>query len=297
MKAIGIIRRRMGLACTAALFSLTFLFGAADGFAREPGKSKVTVRLREGPITVYTYHPMGCEGAALLFVFHGLGRNASSYRDSAQKLANRRCMIVFAPLLDRKRFPAWRYQRGGIVQDQRLIRREQWTVSIVAELVAWAKLEKGMPRAPYYLFGHSAGGQFLSRVAAFAPPRDAARIVIANPSTYVLPSTAEPAPFGLGKVFGHGEGERQLSTYLGLPITIYLGGDDTGEKNLSRSSAAMRQGENRLERGRYVFDSASSLARAKGWSFGWRMVIATDVGHTARGMLSANEVMEAFGLR
>jgi pimeloyl-ACP methyl ester carboxylesterase len=153
-----------------------------------------------------------------------------------------------------------------------------------------------MPSAPYYLFGHSAGGQFLSRVAAFDPPRDAARIVIANPSTYVLPSTSEPVPFGLGRVFGPAEGERQLSIYLDLPITIYLGDDDTGDEDLSQSPEAARQGGNRLERGQFVFDSAKSMAQANGWSFRWRMVAASDVGHTARGMLQADEVIKAFGL-
>ncbi|MGU7769232.1 hypothetical protein ACV229_03495 [Burkholderia sp. MR1-5-21] len=40
------------------------------------------------------------------------------------------------------------------------------------------------------LLGHSAGAQFLDRVAASGAP-DAARIVIANSSTCVMPSTAE----------------------------------------------------------------------------------------------------------
>jgi pimeloyl-ACP methyl ester carboxylesterase len=300
MRVEGVFRQSTALACTtvlaAALGLLAVAFGPLESFAREPGKDKITAYLREGPITVYTYRPTGCEKPSLLFVFHGLGRNASSYRNSARELADRKCMIVFAPLFDRERFPTWRYQRGGIVQDQKLLRKEQWTVSLVAELVAWARLEEGMPSAPYYLFGHSAGGQFLSRVAAFDPPRDAAQIVIANPSTYVLPSTSEPVPFGLGRVFGPTEGERQLSTYLDLPITIYLGDDDTGDEDLSQFPEAVRQGGNRLERGRFVFDSAKSMARANGRNFRWRMVTASDVGHTARGMLQADEAIKAFGL-
>jgi pimeloyl-ACP methyl ester carboxylesterase len=206
-------------------------------------------------------------------------------------------MVVFAPLFDKDRFPSWRYQRGGIIRDQRLLPRDQWTVAMVSDLVAWARTMTGNPKAPYYLFGHSAGAQFLSRVAAFQPPPDAMRIVIANPSTYVLPTTKELAPYGLGGVFDPAEGERRLKAYLELPITIYLGEEDTGDEDLAQTASAMGQGANRLERGQFTFDSAQSMARAKGWNFGWRLVTAPDVGHTARGMLGSDKVMEVFDLK
>src|SRR4051794_18184846 len=67
-------------------------------------------------LTVYTYRPANCQPSAVLLVLHGLNRNASRYRDYARPLADSACMIVVAPLFDKKRFPTWRYQRGGIVQ-------------------------------------------------------------------------------------------------------------------------------------------------------------------------------------
>jgi pimeloyl-ACP methyl ester carboxylesterase len=203
-------------------------------------------------------------------------------------------MIVFAPLFDKEQFPVWRYQLGGVIKDRKPLPREQWAVWIASDLVTWARLNEGRLDAPYYLFGHSAGGQFLSRVAAFALPKDAKRIVIANPSTYVLPSTEEPAPFGLGRVFNGPEGEKQLRAYLELPITIYLGEDDTGDEDLVQTRTAMRQGDNRLERGQFAFDMAKSIAKAKGWSFGWRMVTVGGVGHSSRRMLRADEALEAL---
>ncbi len=283
----------MGLVCTALLLILVISFAAVGGYARDRDPEKVVAHLRGIPITVYTYRPKGCTDPALLFVFHGVGRNALTYRNSARELADQRCMIVFAPLFDKERFPTWRYQRGGIVQDKSLLPRERWTVSIVSDLIAWARQEERRPTAPYYLFGHSAGAQFLSRVAAFHPPSNASRIVIANPSTYVLPSTNEPAPYGLGGVYDQAEAERQLRAYLQLPITIYLGKDDTDDENLSKTPSAMQQGANRLERGQFTFDLAKSIAKAKGWEFRWRMITAPDVGHTARGMLSADSAKDA----
>jgi pimeloyl-ACP methyl ester carboxylesterase len=288
------VRKRVVAACAILLFGLVLGFGAPDGLARDLGSEKVTAYLRGVPITVYTYRPTGCSDPALLFIFHGIGRNPSSYEKAARNLADRKCMVVFAPLFDKERFPVWRYQRGGIIQDRKLIPREEWTVWMVADLVTWARLEERRFNAPYYLFGHSAGAQFLSRVAAFSLPKDAMRIVIANPSTYVLPSTDEPAPYGLGGVFSPAEAERQLRAYLQLPITIFLGEDDTGDEHLAQGTAASRQGDNRLERGELAFEMASSIAKAKGWDFRWRIVKVPDAGHSARGLLNADEATEAF---
>jgi dienelactone hydrolase len=296
LKALETARRKGAFYNIALLLVLVISFGAAFGYARDIGGDRVVAQLRGIPITVYTYRPKDCADPALLFVFHGVGRNASTYRDSARKLADRRCMIVFAPLFEKKRFPTWRYQRGGLVQDGKLLPKEQWAVSIVSDLVAWARAYEGKPQAPYYLFGHSAGAQYLSRVAAFHPPLDASQIVIANPSTYVLPSTKESAPYGLGGVFDQKESERLLKTYLELPITIYLGDDDTGDKNLSQTASARKQGANRLERGLSAFELAQSTAQAKGWVLRWRMVTAPGIGHTARGMLESDQATEAFTL-
>jgi pimeloyl-ACP methyl ester carboxylesterase len=294
---IRIIRGPIVLAYIALLIALAIGLSAAVGYARDRDNDKVVANLRGYQITVYTYRPKGCSDPALFFVFHGLGRNAASYRNSARKFADQQCLVVFAPLFDKDRFPSWRYQRGGIVYDQRLLPQEQWTTSLVGDLIAWARQTENLPNAPYYLFGHSAGAQFLSRVAAFQPPPDVSRIVIANPSTYVLPSTKEPVPYGLGEMYSPAEGEKRLKAYLELPLTIYLGEDDTGDEDLAQTATAMRQGENRLERGELTFEAAKSLAQEKGWNFRWRLVTAPGVGHTARGMLGTDNLTEVFDLK
>ena len=294
LKAIEVVRRRIVGASAVLLFGVSLIFGVAEALAREPVKDQVVAYIRGVPITVYIYRPIGCSDPALLFVFHGIGRKPSSNRDAARNLADRKCMVVFSPLFDKEQFPVWRYQLGGIIRDRKPLPREKWAVWIVSNLVTWARHNEGRPDASFYLFGHSAGAQFLSRVAAFSLPRDANRIVIANPSTYVLPSTEEPAPYGLGGVFDKAEGEKQVRAYLELPITIYLGQDDIGDKNLAQTGSAKRQGDNRLERGQFAFTMAQSIAQAKGWNFGWRMVTVDGVGHSSRRMLKADEALEAF---
>jgi dienelactone hydrolase len=283
----------------AGLLSIVaaYLIFTSGAIAREPLRDRVSVDVRGIAIEVFFYRPKGCSQPALLFVFHGLSRAAASYRSSARDAADRYCMIVYAPLFDEDRFPNWKYHRGGIVRNDEVLPEREWTVTLVRDLVLWAREREGRPNAPLYLFGHSAGGQFLSRVAAFGPPLEASRIVIANPSTYVLPSTREPAPYGLGGIFSPSEAERRLRAYLERPVTIFLGDQDTGEKDLARGRSAERQGSNRLERGENTFRKAQEVAEANGWKFGWQLVRASGIAHSGREMLQADELRDAFGLR
>ena len=173
---------------------------------------------------------------------------------------------------------------------------DEWTVSLVEDLVKWA-LEREGAKKHVYLFGHSAGGQFLSRVAAYAPPPGVRRFVVANPSSHVWPSLDEPIPYGFEGFPGWFPPPTQtLKQYLSLPVTIYLGSKDTRKRSLSRRAGAVRQGKNRLERGMNAFKAARALALEKGWEFNWKLVFAYGVGHSARRMLRAFEARDAFGL-
>src|SRR5215471_5608943 len=122
--------------------------------------------------------------------------------------------------------------------------------------------------------------QFLSRVAAYGGS-EARRIVIANPSTWVRPSLEIAAPYGFGGLYGPAEGEAALRHYLALPVTVLLGGEDTGSRHLAMSEEAEAQGGTRLERGQTVFHEAELAARQRGWHFGWRLAVVPGVGHNA----------------
>jgi hypothetical protein len=142
------------------------------------------------------------------------------------------------------------------VKNGEVLPEGEWTVTLVRDLILRAREREGRPNAPLYLFGHSAGGQFLPRVAAFGPPLEASRIVIANPSTHVLPSTRDPALYGFGSISSPSEAGRMFRAYLERPMTIFLGDQDTGKNDLARGASAERQGGSRLERGENTFQKA-----------------------------------------
>lgn len=262
-----------------------------------PGDSELTVTLRGIRLAVFTYRPEGCKPQGLLFIFHGLHRNAADYRSWARPFASLTCLIVFAPRFERDRFRGWQYQLGGIARHQIPQSPDDWTVSLVTGLVRWAQARED-EAMPVFLFGHSAGAQFLSRVAAYAPPKGISRFVIANPSTHVWPSLEEAIPYGFGgfPVWFPAKATASLKRYLSLPVTIYIGSGDTGTRFLSRQAAAVRQGANRFVRGKNVFYAARALARKNGWDFNWKYVVALGALHSTRQMLGSFEIRDAFGL-
>jgi pimeloyl-ACP methyl ester carboxylesterase len=274
------------------VMTLTWLLSAGPLAAAPIGTGRQTVDVNGTPMVVFTYRPAGCPEPSLLVVFHGIARNAQSYRDYTRALADRLCLLVAAPVFEEQAFPGWRYQRGGIVKNAAVQDRRDWTGNIVVDLVAWVREQEGRPIA-YSLFGHSAGGQFLDRLAAFVPT-EARRIVVANAGNYVFPSLEVDAPYGLGKVYSGADGEAALRRYLEQPLTIYLGQADTRDDIRNNHPDVLAQGRSRYQRGLNVFNAAKSLAQARDWRFNWRLVELPGVGHDARKMLSAPQASEAL---
>jgi poly(3-hydroxybutyrate) depolymerase len=270
------------LACTAGAQPLA------------PGSAVSTFEVAGVEIEVHSYKPARYGGAGLLLVLHGLSRNAEDYRDYAIPLAERHGLLVLAPRFDRERFTSWRYQHGGIARARpggegatlAVEPEARWTARIVLDVIAQARAREGDPELPYYLIGHSAGGQALSRLAAFAP-NSARRIVIANPSSYVWPGRELAFPDGFGGLPPSLSDDEAIRHYLAQPVTIFLGQSDVErDARLSTRPGAEQQGENRYQRGVNVFRAAEALARERGWRFEWRLVEVPGVGHSARRMFA-----------
>ncbi len=259
------------------------------------GKQTLTVDYGDVVLETFTYRPAG-EINGVMLNFHGMGRNASGARDASVEFADEHGFYVVSPVFDESQFPSSMYQLGGIVSGGKMLPQDDWTVSLVDDIASWAHAQVGNdPNDETIAFGHSAGGQFLSRVAAFGPDIFD-KMIIANPSTHVRASLTEDAPYGFDGYLSSAQEEAMLRDYLADPVTIYLGANDNNpnDPELSRSAAAMRQGDDRLERGQFVYNEAEKLAASQGWEFNWELVIADDVGHSSWGMLNAPEFEQAF---
>src|SRR4029077_10454417 len=108
------------------------------------GSGRRTADVDGTRLTVFTYRP-ACPDPSLLVIFHGIARNAADYRDYARSLADRDCLQVVAPLFDKRAFPLWRYQRGGVVRDGVVQKPGDWTGRLALALVDWVRRQEGKP--------------------------------------------------------------------------------------------------------------------------------------------------------
>lgn len=260
------------------------------------GASSQDIPTTGGVIKVFTYKPSLYKGGPLVVVFHGVNRNGEDYRNFAIAVAERFKVLVAAPLFDRERFPPDAYIRGGLLNKDGTLRPpDQWTYALVPQLVAALRAGEAKPDLPYILLGHSAGGQFLTRLAAFYPT-EAKRIVAGNPGSHLFPRTDWKFGYGFGALPAEISDEAALKRYLAAPLTIYLGTGDilTDSENLDKSPEALLQGPHRYARGQACFEFARKLAAERGWEFNWRKVETPGIGHDGGGMFAAPEMAEAM---
>jgi hypothetical protein len=260
---------------------------AGQGAAPIPaGSGRIEVAVNGTRFEVFTYKPASFTDGPLILVFHGVLRDADAYRDHAAALGDRFGALVAAPRFDAARFPSAKYQQGGLLAGGKVLPREEWTWGLVPGLADALRGRAGRPGLPCYLVGHSAGGQFLARLAGFTEA-GARRVVVANPGSHLFPSGDAPYPYGFGGLPEGLRGDKALRAYLAQPLTIYLGTADTEHDGyLDRGKHASRQGESRYRRGLNAFRAAERLATSKGWPFNWRLVEAQGVGHDARDMFA-----------
>ena len=287
------MKRTLSILCALAAFAGALW--AAGGPVIPAGKSKLTIPLNGQPIDVFTYRPANFSKGPLLVVMHGMGRNADGYRDYAVPIADTFGMLVVTPLFETNRFSTEAYQRGNVMKKDVPQPKGEWTYSYVSKLVEEVRRREGRADMPVYLIGHSAGGQFLTRYAAFLPG-DAVRIVAANPGSHLFPTRDLPFPYGFGELPAELGNDAAIKRYLAAPLTLFLGTADVLPESLDLTPTAMKQGKTRIERGRACFKLAAALAKKNGWPFNWRVVEAEGIGHSGGKMFEhPNSGVALFG--
>lgn len=268
----------------------------ADAGAVPVGKSEIEVRVKEVPISLYTYKPDTYTDGPLIMVFHGVLRNAEEYRDDAIEMGDRFQALIVAPKFDDTAFPKRKYQFGGIVDEGRIVPKEEWTGEYINKIAAEIRRRENRPEMPLYLIGHSGGGQFLVRTSGFVDTH-AKRIVAANPGTHLFPTRKAEFPFGFGSLPESLQSDDQLKFYLAQPLTIYLGAKDIErDEYLDVTDNAEAQGTTRYERGQNAFKAAKKLADERHWPFHWKLVIAGEVEHDHTKMFNDPHCADALGL-
>lgn len=229
------------------------------------------------PLRIQTYIPQGATAETpIIIVMHGVNRDADRYRDEWIDVADRLQLIVAAPEFDEKRFPkSTNYNLGGLGSDTAF--KSTSAFAAIEPLFDDLKLQTGSQKEKYFLYGHSAGAQFVHRFVFAHPTARLEKAFVANAGWYTMVSAGIAFPYGLK---GSGLSAGTQRTAMQAPLVILLGDADIEPGgNLRDTDEANAQGYNRLQRGLTFFSHAATLAGQKKMPFVWRLSIVPGAAH------------------
>ncbi len=230
-------------------------------------------------LTYYTYLPDTVNNSMqILFVMHGKDRNAMDYLDAWKDFADSNNFLIIAPefpeLISGETFD---YQEGNIWnKNHQWNEKKDWAFATIERIFDDVKQNNALVADSFYIFGHSAGAQFVHRMITFMPESSAKVAIAANAGWYTFPNFKETFPYGLN--------EAPLSTdslklILSKKLFILLGENDTKKGFLRETEKANKQGNDRLERGENYYKAGKNEAYSLNCKFNWKINIIDDADH------------------
>lgn len=244
----------------------------------------------ERPLTVWYHRPPGLpDNAPIVFVMHGVKRDAANYRDNWTAAAERLGFLLICPEFNKANYPRRRaYQLGNLVDGVgEPLPKDAWTFDVIERLFDFVRETTGNATGRYHIYGHSAGGQFVHRLALFLPEARYATAIAANTGWYTMPTLGgRKFPYGLRDSPSTPE---TLERAFGNRLVLLLGDQDTDAEDpfLRQSKGARRQGKNRFERGQVFYGAARDEAARLGVTLNWTLETVPGAAHFDQLMMPA----------
>ncbi len=274
----------VGLSSAAAAPAQSGVAQGADATGRVVRKS-----LEYGDYLQYT--PRSGRQSTLVIVHGSLGKDEAA-PDVAERfikrwtdVAERRRVLLLAPAFDQENFGGRAGPGGGY---RGLFGRRIGADQFVNRIVAAAR--ERFPSLPeqFYIYGHSAGGQFVSRYVVKHPNRIKAAVISAA-GTFAFPDPKVPWTNGMAPlrrrmrwrdddpwqqidIRPDPEGWLKAAT---LPITVVVGAKDDDELK----PIPGQRGHTPVERAREWVEAMNELARRQGKVGRVRLLVVENVGH------------------
>ena len=216
----------------------------------------------------------------VVLVQHGMNRNGDEYRDAWIPAADRHGLLIVAPTFPDAAWPGARlYNDGHVLAEDGAVRpRASWSNAIPGRVFALLRQAGVTARNRAFLWGHSAGGQFVHRLLGLHDHGWLEAAGAANAGWYTQPTLDTPYPQGLG---GIGLDDAAVARLLAFPLVIFAGDQDTETEaaNLPRHAAALAQGPHRFARAHAYLGAGQAEAARRGVPCNWRLVVVPGVGH------------------
>lgn len=247
-----------------------------------PGAKRFMFDRWAGPaLPVWYLRPEGTPPTApIVFVMHGVKRDADRYLDEWVATARKHGFVVVVPEFPTKAFPgANGYNFGGVFgEDGKERPRELWSYSAIEPIFDAVREVEGLSATKYWLFGHSAGAQFVHRFAMLGvgPRMNAA--ISANAGSYMFATEEARWPFGVAGAPGD---HFDFNRAFGSPLVLLLGDadKDPDHPSLPHQPEADRQGPHRFARGQNFYAQARDAAKKANIKLQWSCSIAPGVAH------------------
>ncbi len=205
----------------------------------------------------------------VLVLVHGRGLNPVEYANRWLDIAERRRIVVIAPLFDKGTFP--NYNRLNIMKPRADLR--------LLDILADAQLLWPLKTGEFFMYGHSAGGQFAHRFALVHPER-IAKGVASCTGNYTFPDPNVTYHYGIGPREETKEMEFDVDGFVQRQFAIIVGQLDTDQEGAGGTDT---QGKNRVERARNFYQAMKTYARQRQLPFNLRFTIIPKVGHSSKG--------------
>ena len=297
------------------VLTLAIVAGSAATWAQVSSSDPINIEVGSGQyvtsgglgredklITIHYHKPQKfTRRSPLLLVMPGAGRNGQDYRDAWVAASEAHGVVILSPSYSEETYPRfWNYNLAGMIANIEFDRAtngilsfdvskdsEDWIFNDFDRIFNEARQHLELETSNYDMFGHSAGGQVLHRMAMFHTENQANRILASNSGWYTLPTFANEFPYGLK---GSVANEEWLTRALKADLVIFLGEmDDENETrgDLARSAEIDVQGLGRIERGKYFYEIALETAEQLDTDINWKLEVVPDVGHDYRRMSEA----------
>ena len=230
----------------------------------------------DSAMRVFYYKPSNfTPDRPILFLMHGADRKVDHITEEDAKSVEKYNVLLIQPEYSERLFPKVEsYQYGNV----RTKPKELWTYYVNDRIFKLVKKITGSKHNKYYIWGNSAGAQFVHRQLIVGGYKFIEKAFASNAGVYTMPTHGvDPYPFSLR---GLNLSDEELKQIFSLKFFILLGENDIiQDAYFLMNDAAMRQGSNRLKRGKEFYSIAEREAQRLNVDLIWKLITIPGCGH------------------